>query len=92
MSCTENNGITLTCDKFSHNELQQSDYLVKINNLQIINGGQTCMTLFKSIAEQREVSDTSLAYVLIRLYELPSENRVELTSLISHNIPNLIYL
>jgi hypothetical protein len=69
-----NNGITLTCDKFSHNELQQSDYLVKINNLQIINGGQTCMTLFKSIAEQREVSDTSLAYVLVRLYELPSEN------------------
>ncbi|MCC5900066.1 MAG: AIPR family protein [Phormidium sp. BM_Day4_Bin.17] len=34
-----NNGITLTCDNFSYNALQDSDYQVRVENLQIINGG-----------------------------------------------------
>jgi hypothetical protein len=66
-----NNGITLTCDKFSYNALQEGDYQVKVENLQIINGGQTCMTIFQTI---RQATFLAEAYVLLRLYQLPSDN------------------
>ncbi len=68
-----NNGITLTCDKFSYNALQKDDYQVRIENLQIINGGQTCMTIYKTL-QQLSSWDETPAYVLVRLYQLPSEN------------------
>lgn len=68
-----NNGITLTCDKFSYNALQTGDYQVRVENLQIINGGQTCMTIFKTLQEQFKFDDRQ-AYVLLRLYQLPSDN------------------
>ena len=72
-----NNGITLTCDKFAHNALQSGDYQVQIENLQIINGGQTCLTIHKTLKELKEsgLSDpASRAYVLLRLYQLPKKN------------------
>ncbi len=69
-----NNGITLTCDKFTYNALQNTDYQVKVENLQIINGGQTCMTIFKTLKEMLQTQLPNDAYVLIRLYQLPSEN------------------
>lgn len=69
-----NNGITLTCDKFSYNALQNGDYQVRVENLQIINGGQTCMTIFKTLQEEFEVLHEAQAYVLLRLYQLPSDN------------------
>jgi hypothetical protein len=69
-----NNGITLTCDKFSYNALQKDDYQVRIENLQIINGGQTCMTIYKTL-QQLALFDEIPAYVLVRLYQLPSENK-----------------
>lgn len=70
-----NNGITLVCDDFSYNALQKSDYPVKVENLQIVNGGQTCMTIFKSlesIPAERIPKDAS---VLVRLYKLPKDNQ-----------------
>jgi len=70
-----NNGITLTCDKFSYNALQEGDYQVKVENLQIINGGQTCMTIFQTMMRQATLfSEPTEAYVLLRLYQLPSDN------------------
>lgn len=71
-----NNGITLTCDNFSYNALQKEDYQVKIENLQIINGGQTCMTIFKTaqISQQVPFFATEQAYVLVRLYQLTTDN------------------
>jgi len=71
-----NNGITLTCDKFSYNALQSGDYQVQIENLQIINGGQTCMTIYETLlGSQRELwSEEVPASVLLRLYQLPSDN------------------
>ncbi|GBF82758.1 AIPR family protein [Aphanothece sacrum] len=69
-----NNGITLTCDKFAYNALQSGDYQVKIDNLQIINGGQTCMTIYKTLQEPNLFDKVSQAYVLVRLYQLPSDN------------------
>ncbi|MFO7564109.1 MAG: AIPR family protein [Enhygromyxa sp.] len=71
-----NNGITLTCDKFSYNALQSDQYLVQIENLQIINGGQTCMTIYRTLAQPQQELPTSPppASVLVRLYQLPSDN------------------
>jgi hypothetical protein len=69
-----NNGITLTCDKFSYNALQEGDYQVKVENLQIINGGQTCMTIFQTMRQATLLSESTEAYVLLRLYQLPSDN------------------
>jgi hypothetical protein len=69
-----NNGITLTCDSFSYNALQNGDYQVRIENLQIINGGQTCMTISKTLQEPSLLYSSSQAYVLLRLYQLPSDN------------------
>ena len=69
-----NNGITLTCDNFSYNALQDGDYQVRVENLQIINGGQTCITIFKTLQEPDLLAQNARAYVLIRLYQLPREN------------------
>jgi len=70
-----NNGITLTCDNFSYNALQSGDYQVRIENLQIINGGQTCMTIFKTLQEKPDLfQHNTEVYVLLRLYQLPSDN------------------
>ncbi|MCL6590395.1 MAG: AIPR family protein [Firmicutes bacterium] len=66
-----NNGITLICDKFTYNALQSGDYQVKIENLQIINGGQTCITIFKTLKTGILPKD---AFVLVRLYQLLSDN------------------
>jgi hypothetical protein len=70
-----NNGITLTCDKFAYNALQEGDYHVKVENLQIINGGQTCMTIFQTMSQATLFPEPTEAYVLLRLYQLPSDNK-----------------
>jgi len=72
-----NNGLTLICDKFKYNALQSGDYHVQVENLQIVNGGQTCMTIFKTIREMQEGLFPALpvdASVLVRLYELPTDS------------------
>jgi hypothetical protein len=71
-----NNGLTLVCDKFTYNALQQGDFQIKVKNLQIVNGGQSCMTIYK-VAEELEKKGSTLptsASVLVRLYELSSDN------------------
>lgn len=70
-----NNGLTLVCDKFTYNALQQSDFQINVKNLQIVNGGQTCMTIYKTAEEMAKHGQTlpPQASVLMRLYELPSD-------------------
>jgi hypothetical protein len=71
-----NNGLTLVCTDFTHNALQSSDYQVRVENLQIVNGGQTCMTILKTaqwLSEQGR-SLPADASVLVRLYKLPRGN------------------
>lgn len=80
-----NNGITLVCNDFEYNALQNSDYKVKVENLQIVNGGQTCITIFKTIelmnSTQKNLDSLNSqqilkdASVLIRLYKLPKDNQ-----------------
>ena len=67
-----NNGITMVCSKFSYNALQADNWIVKTDNLQVINGGQTCKTILHTVTENSAI-DYSNAYVLIRLYELSGE-------------------
>lgn len=72
-----NNGLTLVCDDFSYNALQSSDYQLKVENLQIVNGGQTCMTILKTAQElqQQGKSLPDDASVLVRIYKLPKDNQ-----------------
>ena len=70
-----NNGITLICESFSYNALQDGNYQVRVENLQIINGGQTCLTIFKTLHEPNLLHENAQAYVLLRLYQLPHENK-----------------
>lgn len=71
-----NNGLTLVCTDFTYNALQKENYCVKVENLQIVNGGQTCMTIFKTLEGiQNDGGKLPInASVLIRLYKLPKDN------------------
>lgn len=64
-----NNGITLTCNQFQHNALQDENWSVKLSGMQIINGGQTCKTIQRTLASGTITAPK--ASVLVRIYELP---------------------
>lgn len=69
-----NNGVTITCDKFSHNALQSGDYTVRVQGMQIINGGQTCKTIAQVVKENPGIqSRLHKSYVMVRIYEVPEE-------------------
>lgn len=69
-----NNGITMTCTKMRHNALQGGDYQLKLENIQVINGGQTCKTIQQTLNETDDFSAFNEVYVLLRLYELESDD------------------
>lgn len=69
-----NNGLTLICEKFDYNSLQKEDINLHVKNLQIINGGQTCITIFKTLTSMQESDLPWDACVLVRLYQLPEHN------------------
>ncbi len=63
-----NNGITMTCSQFRYNALQKGSWRVQVNDLQVVNGGQTARTA-QRIA--REIGpDIQDAEVLVRIYEI----------------------
>jgi len=69
-----NNGLTLTCRKFDYNALQGENYQVKVEGLQIINGGQTCKTVEAALRElSGDQVNLDQAFVLVRLYQLPDD-------------------
>lgn len=70
-----NNGITMICEKFSYNALQEQNWIVKINHLQIINGGQTCKTIHQTLKAHPEI-DFSQVFLLIRLYEVNDDEGI----------------
>lgn len=69
----KNNGITMICKKFSYNALQEKNWDIVAEDLQIINGGQTCKTIQHTINENSD-KDFTQVFVLIRLYELSDSN------------------
>lgn len=70
-----NNGITVVCDRFDYNAFQKNDYQVQVKNMQIINGGQTCKTIHETLKSTLPEMTGQLAYVMIRIYQMPEENR-----------------
>ncbi|HET7502135.1 MAG TPA: AIPR family protein [Kofleriaceae bacterium] len=71
-----NNGITLICDRFDYNALQPENHKVRVEGLQIINGGQTSKTIQSTLAALGTSSPTpglDAAYVLVRLYQVPRD-------------------
>ena len=73
-----NNGITMICKKFRHNALQGENYQLKLEGIQIINGGQTCKTIQQTIyPNQKQLLEENFekVYVLIRIYELAEDDQ-----------------
>ena len=70
-----NNGITIICNKFRHNALQSGNYQVKLENMQIINGGQTCKTIQHTLNESQDANQFSDVFVMVRIYELEREDK-----------------
>ena len=68
-----NNGITVVCDRFDYNAFQSADYQVQLRNMQVINGGQTCRTIQKTLDEGGFFAGAD-AYVMVRIYQLPEDS------------------
>lgn len=69
----KNNGITMICKKFSYNALQEKNWDIIAEDIQIINGGQTCKTIQHTVNDN-PAKDFSQVFVLVRLYELSDSN------------------
>jgi hypothetical protein len=70
-----NNGITFLCRKFTYNALQGENYQVRVEGLQVINGGQTCKTIQGTLSALSGADEgLEKAFVLVRLYQLPSDS------------------
>lgn len=70
-----NNGITMICRKFRHNALQGENYQLKIEGMQIVNGGQTCKTIQQTCNQPGLLTNFQGVYVLLRLYELAEDDQ-----------------
>lgn len=75
-----NNGITITCSQFRHNALQGENWRVQVNDLQIVNGGQTARTV-QQISKEIGL-EIEEAEVLVRIYEL-EQNDTDLVEAIT---------
>ena len=69
-----NNGITIVCKKFGYNALQSENHHLKMENMQIINGGQTCKTIQKTLKDAQLSDDYQNTYVMVRVYELTEDD------------------
>lgn len=69
-----NNGITIICKAFRHNALQGANYQLKLENMQVINGGQTCKTIQHTLNSPDLFEDYQNTYVMVRVYELADDD------------------
>jgi hypothetical protein len=67
-----NNGITMLCSKFQHNGLMEENWQLKVDDIQIINGGQTSRTIQETLNTNPTI-DFSKVFVLLRLYEVSAD-------------------
>ncbi|WPL15714.1 AIPR protein [Thiorhodovibrio winogradskyi] len=70
-----NNGITIICNSFRHNALQGANYQLKLENMQVINGGQTCKTIQQTLSSPDLLADFEHTYVMVRVYELADDDQ-----------------
>jgi len=78
-----NNGLTLVCRQFQHNAGQMLDLKVRVKELQVINGGQTCRTVHQTLRELEDAARVNLdqAYVLVRLYQVGDDGQSVIQSI-----------
>ncbi|MBK85008.1 MAG: abortive phage resistance protein [Gammaproteobacteria bacterium] len=76
-----NNGITIICKNFRHNALQGENYQLKLENMQIINGGQTCKTIQQALNRPYLFSDFQNTFVMVRVYELAEDDQSLVTDI-----------
>lgn len=70
-----NNGVTLICERFDYNALQPENHKVRVEGLQIINGGQTSKTVQATLAGlAASGGGLDQVHVLVRLYQVPKES------------------
>lgn len=70
-----NNGITIVCKKYAYNALQGNDFIVKMEDIQIINGGQTSKTIQRALRQQSvQQGNFSNCFVMVRIYELAADD------------------
>lgn len=72
-----NNGVTFICNRFDYNGLQQENYRVQVDGLQIINGGQTSRTIqqtLSSLSRNNDSEGLDSAHVLVRLYQVSPDS------------------
>lgn len=81
-----NNGLTFVCKNFNYNALQKDNFTIKVKDLQIVNGGQTSMTLHRYLQTHGTLSDH--ASVLVRIYALPDEQYESYVNKITHATNN----
>lgn len=87
-----NNGITIVCNNFRYNALSSENWQVKVEDMQIINGGQTCKTIQQTINDNPGL-DFSNVFVLVRLYEISEGDDELLTDItIATNSQNPVNL
>lgn len=70
-----NNGITIICKNFRYNALQGENFQMKLENMQIINGGQTCKTIQQTLNNPDLFPDYQNTYVMVRVYELAEDDQ-----------------
>jgi hypothetical protein len=69
-----NNGLTLICERFDYNALQQENHKVRVEGLQIVNGGQTSKTIQATLREMgAALHELEQVHVLVRLYQVSSD-------------------
>jgi len=66
-----NNGVTIICSKFRTNQLQREDLQVRLDGIQIVNGGQTSKTVQQVV---KDCPEAASAQILVRIYELPEDD------------------
>jgi hypothetical protein len=82
-----NNGVTLICNRFEYNALQSDNYIVRVDGLQIINGGQTCKTIqttLTSLTKEEDTKNIESAFALVRLYQVGGEDSNSLVRTITY--------
>ena len=75
-----NNGVTFICSRFDYNALQPDNHKIRVEGLQIINGGQTSQTVqatLAGLADELDFARAGLenAFVLVRLYQVPPDSQ-----------------
>lgn len=71
-----NNGITIVSNKLSASPYYgDKKFLIKLNSIQVINGGQTLRAIHKFNSEDKDnIKKLSSAHIAVRIFEVSSED------------------